>query len=520
MDTRKLTLTRKPKSKSKLTAQRRMANMSMAEDLPVENELLAEPICTVGPNQACKHSLANPELNEFLHIYEELIRSRFSAITNTLKTLSIYQHELDFVTHAKRIAFDQLHYELPLSLLEDSWISGLNLRALHSYCIFRSFKECVAKARFDQASWRECIALHTNFIHSCGYHTVNISPCADGRLQGLLSFILRLVPSEAIYVKSYAGAMFNIEEDIANWAHRELERLSGGLPGDEDKNYLKIAVYHYSSSNPSHQGCAAHGSDTERALESALERLNELRAAINNTYGRGAAPDILLIGVDTDIDSIRVHFPDANGDIDPDRYIDSGRIYQESIGMSREAARTYISDALNKAESQSGLNSEKGKMATGMRNLVLGLVEANLSQIEYVIHYHAGRYAVIGHNERFICAGEAMNELHLRNKFYFAHLNTVEEGAIHLDVGIKIFTNLNIKHGLAVPILVHYHYSSRVPGARERVIQRCRRVKAAIEARYSQLHGKGLLYCQMAISDKAGSERCTFIEDEIAEAGH
>ncbi|MCB1947456.1 carboxysome shell carbonic anhydrase, partial [Nitrosomonas sp.] len=298
------------------------------------------------------------------------------------------------------------------------------------------------------------------------------------------------------------------------------ERLSGGLPGQEDKNYLKIAVYHYSSSNPDHQGCAAHGSDTRKACKSALGRLNELRAAINNTYGRGAAPDILLIGVDTDLDSIRIHLPDSNGDIYSDRYVDSGDIYQKSLGMDQKAARAYIAEAVSKVESQNGKNQKKGKMSTGMRNLVLGLIEANLSQIEFVIQYHAGRYRVIGHNERFICAGESMKELYLRNKYYFAHLNTVEEAAVDLDVGIKIFTELNINHGLAIPILVHYHYSSRVPGSRNRTIRRCRRVKAAIEARYSQLHGRGLLNCQIAISDKVGSERCTFIEDEAKETGH
>ncbi|SEQ76585.1 carboxysome shell carbonic anhydrase [Nitrosomonas sp. Nm51] len=494
--------------------------MDKTENSPVITEQFVDPVSIDGPEQACKHSLVNTDLNEFLHIYEELVRSRFSAIKNTIKTLSIYQHDLDFVTHAQRIAMDQLHYMLPVSLLEDSWVAGLNLRALYSYCVFHSFKECVAKARFDQASWRDCYVLNTDFIHSCGYHTVNISSCADGRLQGLLPFILRIGPSESVYIKSYAGTMFNIEENIVDWAHRELERLSGGLPGHENNNYLKIAVYHYSSSNPTHQGCAAHGSDTRKACESALARLNELRAAINNTYGRGAAPDILLIGVDTDLDSIRVHFPDASGNILPDRYVDSGDVYKKSLGMDQEAARTYIAESVSKAESQNGINQKKDKMATGMRNLVLGLVEANLSQIEFVIQYHAGRYRVIGHNERFICAGESMKELYLRNKYYFAHLNTVEEGAADLDVGIKIFTELNIKHGLAIPILVHYHYSSHVPGARNRTIRRCRRVKAAIEARYSQLHEKGLLYCQIAISDIAGTERCTFVEDQVKEAGH
>jgi hypothetical protein len=155
-----------------------------------------------------------------------------------------------------------------------------------------------------------------------------------------------------------------------------------------------------------------------------------------------------------------------------------------------------------------------------MRRLILALLEANLSQIEYVIQHHAGRYAVIGHNERFICAGEAMSELQLRNKFYFAHLDTVEEGAADMDVGIKIFSGLNVKHGMAIPILVHFHYSSRVPGARERALLRCRRVKAAIESRYADLHTQGLLRCQMAVSDLQGGERASFVEDEVEDHGH
>ena len=48
--------------------------------------------------------------------------------------------------------------------------------------------------------------------------------------------------------------------------------VDGGLLVMKTK-LLKIAVYHYSSSNPAHQGCAAHGSDTEKALKSAPARL-------------------------------------------------------------------------------------------------------------------------------------------------------------------------------------------------------------------------------------------------------
>jgi hypothetical protein len=113
-----------------------------------------------------------------------------------------------------------------------------------------------------------------------------------------------------------------------------------------------------------------------------------------------------------------------------------------------------------------------------------------------------------------------MSELQLRNKFYFAHLDTVEEGAPDLDVGIKIFTGLNVSRGLPVPVLVHFHYASRVPGARERAIGRCRRVRAAIESRYASLHAQGLLHCQMAVSDQDGSERCAWIDASTVTSGH
>jgi hypothetical protein len=151
---------------------------------------------------------------------------------------------------------------------------------------------------------------------------------------------------------------------------------------------------------------------------------------------------------------------------------------------------------------------------------VLALAEANLSQIEYVIRHHAGRYAVIGHDEEFVCAGETLPDLQLRNLFYFAHLDTVEEGAADLDVGMRIFRALNLRQGLSVPILVHFTYSSRVPGARERAALRARRVRDAIVARYAALAGEGLVHCRMALSDREGQERCEFLEDPDAGSGH
>ena len=476
-------------------------------------ESLNNPACVVGSGQRCEHALVDQELNHRLYAYENQVRGRFSPIVDTLKALSAFQHELDFVARAQRVAQDKLGYTLPLYLLENTWSAGLDLRALHSYCVFRSFKECIEQADADQSPWRGRMLIDAAFIQSCGYHTLDISPCADGRLQGLLPFVFRMAANDAIYVKAYAGALFDVEGDVADWTQRELLRLSGGIPGGESGNYLKIAVYHYSTSKPCQQGCAAHGSNDGLATQAATDRLAELRGAIENTYGRGAAPDTLMIGMDTDTDAIRVHLPDSESANCPMRFVESAGLFHDTLGMSAADARNAVEQAIVKAEKSCGLQP-------GMRKLIARLLEANLSQIQYVIQHHEGRYAVIGHNERFICAGEAMSELQLRNKFYFAHLDTVEEGAPDMDVGIKIFSGLNVKRGLAVPVLVHFHYSSRVPGARERAVARCKRVKAAINDRYPELHAQGMLHCQMAVSDLEGSERCIFIDDVVQDAGH
>jgi len=153
-----------------------------------------------------------------------------------------------------------------------------------------------------------------------------------------------------VSVKAYAGVMFDVEADVADWTHRELDRLTGGIPGGETGNYLKVAVYHYSTSNPDHQGCAAHGSNDAKALDSALGRLNELRAAVENTFGQGAAPEILLIGMDTDVDALRIHVPDADGEINPARNVCNASLYRETLGMPPETARRHIDAALARAE--------------------------------------------------------------------------------------------------------------------------------------------------------------------------
>ena len=77
----------------------------------------------------------------------------------------------------------------------------------------------------------------------------------------------------------------------------------------------------------------------------------------------------------------------------------------------------------------------------------------------------------------------------------------IEEGVADVDVGIKIFKGLNVRHGLPVPIAVHYRYDACVPGARERAVAKSLRVRAAIEARYPPLVEQGLLRFFLSVQD-------------------
>ena len=134
-----------------MNTRKRLAAMRTAELRQAAE--LDNPACVIGPGESCEHALVDEELNRRLYAYEETVRGRFTPIVDTLKTISAFQHELDFVSRARRIAQDRLGFELPAGLLEDAWVSGLDLRALHSYCIFRSFKACIANADSDQAPW-------------------------------------------------------------------------------------------------------------------------------------------------------------------------------------------------------------------------------------------------------------------------------------------------------------------------------------------------------------------------------
>jgi len=448
-----------------------------------------------------RHPLCDADANARLSAYEASVKDAFDDIVPVLQRVASERCEPDFIERAQQIARAELGFELPGHILEQAWITGLDMRRLFAWCVFEQYRR-VSDAFFtaDPLGGRDGDAFQ-QFLQDCGFHLLDITPCADGRLAHAISYVLRL-PYGTVRRKSYAGSLFDIENTVEKWVETELVRFREGRPNtaDEPTRYLKAVVYHFSSVDPSHQGCAAHGSDDEAAAREGWKRLQAFRQAVENGFCCGASVELLLIGLDTDTDAIRVHVPDADGDCDLQRWLDAADVYESTRGLSVSEGRRRIEEKV-RAEASTGAGGGESGPDAGMVRLIARLIENNLSQIDYVRHYHGGAYADIGHAERFIGAGIGFEEIQLRNLTYFAYLGTVEEGAADLDVGIKIFSGLNVGRGLPVPIVVRYDYHGGVPGARARAVGHCERIAGALKARYHKLCGDGLLHCLRAVRD-------------------
>ena len=467
------------------------------------------------------HPLTDAETNARLTAYDAKVKYAFDRIVPELKQIASYRVKPDFIDQAKRIAERELGVELPDHLLEDAWTTGLDMRRLFAWVLFETYKR-IGDEFFDQdpLGGREDPAFQ-QFLLDCGFHLMDVTPCADGRLGHAISYVLRL-PYGMVRRKSYAGALFDIENTVEKWVETELRRFREGVPNtsDESTRYLKVVVYHFSSVDPGHQGCAAHGSDDAAAAREGWERLQGFREAIENGFCCGASVDLLLMGVDTDTDAIRVHVPDGDGGCDLNHWLDAREAFDATARMTREQAQSHLMD-LVRAHEPGGA----GRVSDGMTRLIVRLIENNFSQLDLVRQVHGGRYQDVGHAERFIGAGVGFEEIQLRNLTYFAYLQTVEEGAADLDVGIKIFTGLNLNHGLPVPVpvVLRYDYHGGVPGARDRAVGHVDRLAAALADRYEGLHTQGMLHVLRVVRDCDAAGPLEVVGSTVApplEAGH
>ena len=471
---------------------------------------------TVAPASA--HPLFDLAHNRRLLERESEIKGAFNAIEPALREVAALQTQNGFEELAQTIIRDRLGFELPASYLRSYWIAPLNMRAIYAYCVYRTFRK-LADRDFDRGlSDLDEGEPASEVIRKWGFHAIDITPCADGRLSGVVDYILRVPPAVVASRKSFAGSMFDVEESARNWIAVELRRFREGVPNaaSEPTRYLKIGVYHTSSSDPAHEGCAAHGSDEHKAAQALLDRLNGFAQAIENSHCCGASVATLLIGVDTDTDAIKLHVPDAHGKISLERYVDNRALFEATRGMAREPAKAAIRAAVAEAASVSSSDTA----TEGMRWFCGYLLKNNIAQIEYVRAYHQGRYEDIGHTERFITVGDSFDDVQLRNLAYQAQMETIEEGAADMDVGIKIFKKVNMAHDLPIPAFIHYRYDGRVPGSRERAVERCRRLERAIHARYPELVHEGWLYTQATVKDLACGSRIEDLNGPSVSAGN
>ena len=242
----------------------------------------------------------------------------------------------------------------------------------------------------------------------------------------------------------------------------ELRRWREGRPNaaSEPTAFLKIGVYHFSSADPWHQGCAAHGSDTGRAAGALLERLDQFAQAIRNVHGASAGVATLLVGVDTDTDAIRVHVPDLSGRMAVDRFVDSLKVYGQTASMSRDAAKDAVRAAVADCAGVGGSD----RATEGMRWFCGYLVKNNIAQVDVVQRELGGRHKDAGHTERLIVVGDALDDVQLRNLAFQAQMETVEEGAADLDIGVSVLRHTHETPGLAIPVLVYFEHDPRLPG--------------------------------------------------------
>ena len=440
------------------------------------------------------HPLTDRERNQWLQTYDNQVKSSFDKIVEVLKRISALQHEPGFEQKAQALALDAFGFSLPEDVLAKAWVAQLDMRSLFAWCVFETYKRTSEAFFTSNPLGGEEDTAFDAFVQDCGFHLLDVTPCADGRLAHAISYALRL-PFSSVRRRPYAGALFDVERTVTRWIKTEHRRHREGVPNQahEDTCYLKVVLYHFSSLDPHHQGCAAHGSDDAQAARSGLDRLHDFRQAVENSFCCGASVTLLLLGLDTDTDAIRVHVPTADGATNLNHWLDAREVYSQTMTMAPEAARQAIAERVRQ--------DAEGAIEEGMVRFISRLLENNISQIDFVRQFHNGAYGDAGHAERFIGVGIGFKEIHLRNLTYFAHMETVEEGAADLDVGIKIFKGLNISRGLPVPVVIRHDFHSSVPGSRERAVRSCERLAAAVHGRYQDLSRQGFLHTLLTVRD-------------------
>lgn len=463
------------------------------------------------------HPLVDLATNTRLRSYEERIKAGFDGIKDIADSCAVNQKRNDFFDWSQQILQQKVGIRFNRQEWADINLNGFDLNKFYGESILKQFMK-MSQEFFEQDPLQGQNAYQAQKqFKDAGFHAVGIAPCADGRLAHMVSYVLRL-PYKAVRRKSHAGSLFDISESVRNWVFIEHNRFRENQPNSANENtrYLKIAVYHYSKSDPLNQGCAAHGSDDTKAAQAALTKLQDFEQAIENRFGCGSKVQSLLMGINTDDDSLRVHVPDQVGNICLQRFVEANELFHQTKSMNLVQAKQQILQSIESCNAtprhnQHSQQCQNSQASHAMNQLLAWFIENNFSQIDFVNRYEKGCYADIGHAERFIGIGDGFEEVQLRNLTYYSFLHTVEEGLQDVSVGIKIFTGLNLNKGLPIPFIIRCDYDGRVPGSKDRALEKAQRINSALHERYKKLSQTGQLQTFCTLRDKLGNNPAEYI---------
>lgn len=443
---------------------------------------------------AATHPLAEPQLSASLAQRAERIRAAFAEVGPAIERVATAGYGSDA---AARAALAGIGDVSALGPLAGDWKNPVDWVARQAELVIAVFARLVAEGaeRSAMLDGEPAEVVMRRF----GFHAVDITTCADGRMAGLLDHVLRVPRVIVAARRSYAGALFPVAEAVSAWERTELRRLRNGKEPVGNTRFLKMGVYHFSSRDPAHEGCAAHGSDDRTAAGLLLERLEAFAAAIDRHYGDAANVATLLAGHDTDTDSLRVHVPDASGRMDIDRFVCARYLHNATAGMTREEAKEHIRE-----EVAACMGVAADDAATeGMRWFCGYLLKNNVAQVAAVRALYGDGYPDAGHDERLIVLGDPIDDVQLRNLAFQAQGQSVEERAGDLAVGVRILGERLGAEGLAVPVLVVRSFDPAIPGDEQDAEAAALRMRAAV-ARMFPLGNGPRVHAVAAVRATAG----------------
>ena len=87
------------------------------------------------------HALTNKIQNKELYEYETKTKRSFDNIVSTLKEIAYIQHKEDFLENAQQISQKNLGIDLPIHILDKSWVKPIDMRGLYAWCVFKQHEK-------------------------------------------------------------------------------------------------------------------------------------------------------------------------------------------------------------------------------------------------------------------------------------------------------------------------------------------------------------------------------------------